>query len=310
MTDISAILQEGRSRAYTAVNFAMTAAYWEAGKRIVEQEQHGKERANYGDYLIRNLSIYLGQNFDKGFSVANLKNNRQFYLTFQNDQKGYTLCSLLSWSHIRLIMRLDSEEARHYYLVEAREQNWSVRVLEDNMPEGTYIIGAIAGDIIGSAYEFNNVKSPDFEMFRRGTCFTDDSVLTIATMYALLKQVDYTRAYQKFGRRYPHRGYGGHFGSWIYAADPKPYNSWGNGSAMRASPIGWYSDNIDVVLSEARKSAEVTHNHPEGIKGAQAAAAAVYLARMGKSKNEIKQYIADTFDYNLDRTLDEIRPDY
>jgi predicted nuclease of restriction endonuclease-like (RecB) superfamily len=138
MADISAVLQEGRARAYAAVNFAMTAAYWEVGKRIVEQEQHGKERADYGDFLIRNLSIYLGQNLDKGFSVANLKNIRQFYLTFQNDQKGYTLCSLLSWSHVRLIMRLDSEKARHYYLAEAREQNWSVRVLERNLKSKYY----------------------------------------------------------------------------------------------------------------------------------------------------------------------------
>jgi predicted nuclease of restriction endonuclease-like (RecB) superfamily len=108
------------------------------GKRIVEQEQYGKERASYGDFLIRNLSIYLGQNFDKGFSIANLKNIRQFYLTFQNDSKGYTLCSLLSWSHVRLIMRLDSEKARHYYLAEAREQNWSVRTLERNLKSKYY----------------------------------------------------------------------------------------------------------------------------------------------------------------------------
>jgi hypothetical protein len=93
MADISAILREGRSKAYAAVNFAMTAVYWEVGKRIVEQEQQGNERANYGDFLIRNLSIYLGQTFDRGFSIANLKNIRQFYLTFQNDHKGYTLCS-------------------------------------------------------------------------------------------------------------------------------------------------------------------------------------------------------------------------
>jgi predicted nuclease of restriction endonuclease-like (RecB) superfamily len=138
MADISVILQEGRAKAYAAVNFAMTAVYWEVGKRIVEQEQHGKERANYGAFLIRNLSIYLGQNFDKGFSVANLKNIRQFYLTFQNDQKGYTLCSLLNWSHVRLIMRLDSKEARHYYLAEAREQNWSVRILERNLKSKYY----------------------------------------------------------------------------------------------------------------------------------------------------------------------------
>jgi predicted nuclease of restriction endonuclease-like (RecB) superfamily len=138
MAGISAILREGRTKAYAAVNFAMTAAYWEVGKQIVEQEQHGKERANYGDFLIRNLSIYLGQNFDKGFSIANLKNIRQFYLTFQNDQKGYTLCSQLSWSHVRLIMRQDNEKSRHYYLAEAREQNWSVRVLERNIRSGYY----------------------------------------------------------------------------------------------------------------------------------------------------------------------------
>jgi hypothetical protein len=105
MAGVSVILRESRSKAYAAVNFAMTAAYWEVGKRIVEQEQHGKELANYGDFLIRNLSVYLGQNFDKGFSIANLKNIRQFYLTFQNDSKGYTLCSLLNWSHIRLIIK-------------------------------------------------------------------------------------------------------------------------------------------------------------------------------------------------------------
>jgi ADP-ribosylglycohydrolase len=178
------------------------------------------------------------------------------------------------------------------------------------MPEKKHIIGAIAGDIIGSVYEFNNVKSPDFEMFRPGTSFTDDSVLTMATMYALLKRIDYTGAYQTFGRKYPHRGYGGHFKSWIYNDNPKPYNSWGNGSAMRVSPIGWYAGTIEEALAEAQKSAEVTHNHPEGIKGAQAVAAAVYLARTGKSKDEIKRFIAGTFNYDLDRTIDEIRPDY
>jgi predicted nuclease of restriction endonuclease-like (RecB) superfamily len=136
--DILVILHEGRSKAYIAVNYAITMTYWEVGKRIVEQEQHGKERANYGDFLIRNLSIYLGQNFDRGFSIANLKNIRRFYLAFQNDPKGYTLCSQLNWSHIRLIMRLDSEKVRHYYLAEAREQHWSVRVLERNINSGYY----------------------------------------------------------------------------------------------------------------------------------------------------------------------------
>jgi ADP-ribosylglycohydrolase len=181
------------------------------------------------------------------------------------------------------------------------------------MSEERYILGAIAGDIIGSPYEFNNVKSPDFELFTNDTFFTDDSVLTIATMYAILYQTDYAdyaKAYLCFGRKYPHRGYGGDFSAWLCADDPKPYNSWGNGSAMRASPIGWYCDSIDDVLAEAEKSAVVTHNHPEGIKGAQAAAAAVFLARTGKSKDAIKQFIVDTFGYDLDRTIDEIRPTY
>jgi hypothetical protein len=114
------------------------SAILEVGKRSVEQEQQGKERANYGDFLIRNLSIYLGQAFDRGFSLAYLKNIRQFYLAFQNDQKGCTLCSQLSWSHIRLVMRLGNEKARHYYLAETREWNWSVRVLERNIRSGYY----------------------------------------------------------------------------------------------------------------------------------------------------------------------------
>lgn len=172
------------------------------------------------------------------------------------------------------------------------------------------VIGAIAGDIIGSVYEWCNVKSLDFDLFDDESDFTDDSVLTLATMDALLNKTDYDKVYQNYGRKYPDRGYGSNFYKWIYFYHPEPYNSWGNGSAMRVSPVGWYCDSIDAVLSEARKSAEVTHNHREGIKGAQAVASAVYLARIGKSKNEIKKFIVDTFHYNLDRTIDEIRPDY
>ena len=172
------------------------------------------------------------------------------------------------------------------------------------------ILGAIAGDIIGSSYEFNNIKSPDFELFTNDTFFTDDSVLTIATMYTLLHQEDYTNIYLRFGRMYPRRAYGNRFKKWLLAEKQKPYESFGNGSAMRVSPIGWYSDSIDDVLAEAEKSAIVTHNHPEGIKGAQAAAAAVFLARTGKSKNEIKRFITDSFGYDLNRSIKKIRPTY
>jgi predicted nuclease of restriction endonuclease-like (RecB) superfamily len=131
--DILQILQEGRNKVHIAVNSAMVDTYWNIGKRIVEQEQQGKERANYGDQLLVNLSRFLCSTFGKGFSYANLKNFRQFYLAWPEEEIRYTLCSELSWSHIRLIMRLDSENARKYYLNESREQGWSVRVLDRNI---------------------------------------------------------------------------------------------------------------------------------------------------------------------------------
>lgn len=173
-----------------------------------------------------------------------------------------------------------------------------------------YILGAIVGDVIGSVYEWNNVKSLDFPLFNPETTFTDDSVLTIATMMAILHKENYTKTYQEFGRNYPNRGYGDRFIWWLMESNPKPYESFGNGSAMRVSPIGWFFDTIEDVLEQAKKSAEVSHNHPEGIKGAQAVAVAVYFARMGKSKNEIKEYISRNFSYDLGRTIDEIRPIY
>ena len=178
------------------------------------------------------------------------------------------------------------------------------------MTKNDLIIGATAGDIIGSAYEWNNVKATDFKLFSNKTDFTDDSVLTFATMDVLLTNGNYTEVYQSYGRKYPGRGYGGNFYDWIYDQNPKPYNSWGNGSAMRASPIGWYGNSIEEVMNEAKKSAIVTHNHPEGIKGAQAAAVSVFLARTGKSKEEIKNFIKETFQYDLDRKLDDIRKYY
>jgi ADP-ribosylglycohydrolase len=181
------------------------------------------------------------------------------------------------------------------------------------MEEGKYIIGAIAGDIIGSVFEFNNVKTTNFNLFNKGSCATDDSILTFATMDSLVNKIDFAESYQTYGRKYPdpdYGGYGNRFNMWIYEKNPKPYNSWGNGSAMRVSPIGWAFDTLDEVLLQAQKSAEVTHNHPEGIKGAQAVASAVFLARNGKNKDEIKQYIVKTFGYNLERKIDGIRPEY
>ena len=172
------------------------------------------------------------------------------------------------------------------------------------------MLGAMIGDIIGSVYEWNNIKTTDFELFKTKCTFTDDTVLTAATAKALLTDLSYTDVYQDFGRRYEGRGYGGNFSLWIYTNNPQPYNSWGNGSAMRVSPVGFAFDTVEEVLAEAKRSAEVTHNHPEGIKGAQSTALAIFLARQDTSQEEIREVIKNRFGYDLDRTLDKIRPTY
>ena len=172
------------------------------------------------------------------------------------------------------------------------------------------MIGAIAGDVIGSAYEANAVKTTNFQMFPPGACFTDDTVLTVATAEALLGDGDYAAAYRRYGRAYPNAGYGGSFYRWLFSEGAGPYGSWGNGAAMRVSPVGLVLDSVDAVLAEAARSAAVTHDHPEGIKGAQTAALAVFLARAGTSKEMIKAEIHDRFSYDLARPLDAIRPGY
>lgn len=172
------------------------------------------------------------------------------------------------------------------------------------------MIGAIAGDIIGSVYETFNVKTKDFPLFIKSSRFTDDTVLTIAVTDCLLNQKDYAKTLQEYGRKYPKKKYGSSFYKWIFTENPKPYNSFGNGSAMRVSSIGFYHETISDVLEAAKNSAEVTHNHIEGIKGAQAIASTIFLARQGKSKREIKEFIENKFEYNLSRSIDDIRPDY
>jgi ADP-ribosylglycohydrolase len=172
------------------------------------------------------------------------------------------------------------------------------------------MLGAIAGDIIGSVYETFATKSKDFPLFTERSRFTDDTVLTIATADCLLHQKDFQSIYQTYGRKYPKKKYGARFLAWIFSENPQPYNSFGNGSAMRVSPIGFFYDNLSEVLSQAEKTAIVSHNHPEGIKGAQAVASAVFLAKTGQTKAQIKQYISHNFAYDLDRKLADIRPDY
>ena len=183
------------------------------------------------------------------------------------------------------------------------------------------MIGAILGDIIGSPYEFDrSSKTKDFPLFSGRSEFTDDTVMTIAVADAFLPiqpdmDDDAIRQrvvvkMQKYGRLYPHAGYGGRFRHWLRDRHPKPYNSWGNGSAMRVSSVGWLFGDLETVRRMARLSAEVTHNNPEGIKGAEATASAIFLARTGSTKAEIKAYIEESFHYDLSRTCDEIRPSY
>ena len=181
--------------------------------------------------------------------------------------------------------------------------------------------GAILGDIIGSPFEFDRGdKTKEFDLFSKDCDFTDDSVMTIAVGEALLavgpeaavKEIEeaVVTNMQDWGKRYPYAGYGGRFRYWLRERNPKPYGSYGNGSAMRVSAVGWLYDSLERTREVARATANVTHNHPEGIKGAEATASAIYMARNESSKEEIKEYIEKEFHYNLDRTLDEIRPGY
>lgn len=180
--------------------------------------------------------------------------------------------------------------------------------------------GAIIGDIIGSPYEFNNYKAKDFPLFSKHSNFTDDTVMTIAVAKGFLdagRNADddsirkcIVEAMTDLGFMHPNAGYGNHFYKWIFSGEQQPYHSYGNGSAMRVSSVAWLFDDLESVLHAAKLSAEVSHNHPEGIKGAQATVAATFLARTGHTKPEIKEYIESTFEYDLQRHCDDIRPTY
>lgn len=172
------------------------------------------------------------------------------------------------------------------------------------------MLGAIAGDVIGSVHEFLEGKTKDFPLFVDDSRFTDDTVLTIAVADCLLTGSPYVESFHRYALAYPNRGYGLRFGQWVRSGSRDPYNSWGNGSAMRVSPIGFAFGTLEEVLDEARRSAEVTHDHPEGIRGAQATAAAIFLARHGESKTGIRAAIQDRFGYDLSGTVDSIRPTY
>jgi ADP-ribosylglycohydrolase len=172
------------------------------------------------------------------------------------------------------------------------------------------MIGAIAGDIIGSVYEWNNIKTKQFDLFSPDCFFTDDTVLTVALAESILTGTDYVSLMKAYYRRYPGAGYGGYFHHWAQAQASEPYNSWGNGAAMRISPVAFAFNTLDEVLVRAAEYTAVTHNHPEGIKGAQATAAAIFLARTGSQKADIKRYTAKTFGYDLSPSVDDIRTHY
>ena len=179
--------------------------------------------------------------------------------------------------------------------------------------------GAILGDIIGSPYEFDQgTKTKEFPLFSQYSTFTDDTVMTIAVADAFMDlqfeghgaKCKLITSLKKYGRMFPNAGYGARFARWLFLGGKEPYNSWGNGSAMRVSSVAWLYEDVYAVRSAARCSAEITHNHPEGIKGAEATASAIYLARTGSTKEEIKTYIEDNFGYDLSQSCDEIRPNY
>ncbi len=189
------------------------------------------------------------------------------------------------------------------------------------------MLGAIIGDIVGSIYEFDNIKTKNFNLFTNEMFFTDDTVMTIAIADAIIngaKPENFILSMKKWGGDYIDKSYGHSFRNWLTSENSKPYNSWGNGSAMRVSPCGWvaklsepFEEGLKLTEDLAKKSAEVTHNHPEGIKGAQATAAAIFFMRHGKSKNAIeeyknklKDYIQNKYKYDLNFTLNEIRPSY
>ncbi|MCZ7611705.1 MAG: ADP-ribosylglycohydrolase family protein [Ignavibacterium sp.] len=173
------------------------------------------------------------------------------------------------------------------------------------------MLGAITGDIVGSVYEFTDVKPEfNFPLFSPESEFTDDTVLTVALADSILSNLDYKVKLSEYYQLYPDCSYGLRFHEWANSNNPQPYNSWGNGSAMRVSPIGWAYNDLDTVLLKAKESSQVTHNHPEGIKGAQATAASIFLARTGASKFQIKEYIQENFNYNLNFDLEELRKHY
>ena len=248
---------------------------------------------------------YIGFCCDGQGKIKSIKPKRIYELPSHNylritrmlnslNQVENNTCSANLYQALMKEVRTDSnkiDERTIKYWKETQKVNRNCNIL----------IGAIAGDMIGSIYEFRPIKSIDFPLFKEYSRFTDDTVMTVANADWLLTNESLFGIMQDYGNRYRAAGYGFMFGEWLTSDNPQPYNSYGNGSAMRVSPVGWAFDTLEETLEKAKESAEITHNHPEGIKGAQSVA---------KSKQEIKEYIETTFGYDLSKTCEEIRPTY
>lgn len=209
------------------------------------------------------------------------------------------------------LLRLPLKKVRYLCYENFNERLNMIESSQKNIEAARLVLmGTICGDIIGSWYEFAPTKRYDFKLFTETSKFTDDTVCTIGIADALINKLPFDLRLRYWCKRYPRAGYGGMFSSWIYSFINEPYNSWGNGSAMRVSPIGAYADTLDNCLFLAKQSAEITHNHPEGIKGAQAVASAIFFALHRCDKSEIKNYIENKFGYNLSRRYQDIKPYY
>ena len=277
---------------------------YETVRRMIE-----RQKEKYGWEF-----LFLGANIDAAKEAARFGIGADRAVNYKCDEAG----TALNYEVI-------SEAVCSVRAARPLSANWKRRIDEDvrmyRSGEDDKMYGTILGDIVGRPYEFdcNNYKAKDFPLFSRRSDFTDDTVMTLAVAKALLSsrgqddaaiKTALVREMQQLGRAYPDRGYGTHFGGWLYEDDPQPYRSYGNGSAMRVSPAAWLAKDMAETLRLARLTAEVTHDHPEGIKGAQATAAAIFLARTGHGKEEIKAYVEREFGYDLSRSCDEIRPTY
>ncbi len=294
--------------------------YWQRSLYYeMREKSHGGAQPNWNGGMIKNIEIALPP-LDKQRRIVDYLDGLQ--------AKVNALRGLQSQSQEELDALLPSVLDRAFkgeLLADIEHKNTSVKYAALEIPytpgvlhrspkivlvSKNCLLGAIAGDMVGQRYEHHRATHERFPLFTERSHFTDDTVLTLAVADGILHGGEYLKSIVEYAKRYPNAGYGGYFRDWLHANEHEPYNSFGNGSAMRVSPIGWAFDTVDDVLREAERSAAVTHNHPEGIKGAQAVALSIFRARNGASKEDIRAEIQERFGYDMSRTLAEIAPVY